>query len=163
LEIKLRKAEFMAYAVWGALGLATGIIMYLILEFLIPFVPSLLALMAIPACIFMGLAAAAGSTEKRGFQWPRGNIGFQRRSVSPNLKDEIWDDLVRKSNGYPECPYCAYHISFSDAELDHKIPISWGGTNDPANLHYVCTPCNREKGDRYSHEEFMDKKASERW
>jgi len=121
LEIKLRKAEFLAYAIWGALGFATGVIMYLILEFLIPFVPSLLALMAIPACIFMGLAAAAGSTEKRGFQWPRGNIGFQlgrksysRRRDSSGGRGFLW------TNDAEDRKY-VYIISHPNYEGEYKV------------------------------------------
>jgi hypothetical protein len=33
-------------------------------------------------------------------------------------------------------------------EVDHTIPISKGGTNDPSNLRTLCSDCNRGKSDR---------------
>lgn len=30
--------------------------------------------------------------------------------------------------------------------IDHVVPISKGGTNDPANLRICCTKCNNLKG-----------------
>lgn len=34
-------------------------------------------------------------------------------------------------------------------EIDHKTPITRGGTNDPANLWTLCTICNSGKSDSY--------------
>lgn len=51
------------------------------------------------------------------------------------------------------CAYCkqllsgAYHI-------DHKTPVSRGGTNDIDNLHITCPRCNMRKG-AMTHEEFL--------
>lgn len=51
------------------------------------------------------------------------------------------------------CAYCrellsgAYHI-------DHKTPVSRGGTNDIGNLHLTCPRCNMRKG-AMTHEEFL--------
>lgn len=33
-------------------------------------------------------------------------------------------------------------------EVDHTIPISKGGSNDPSNLRTLCSDCNRGKSDR---------------
>lgn len=51
-----------------------------------------------------------------------------------------------------ECIYCKtpltrYHI-------DHKHPVSRGGTNDLTNLHLTCPACNMAKG-AMTHEEFL--------
>lgn len=35
-------------------------------------------------------------------------------------------------------------------EVDHKIPYSWGGTDDPENLQPLCTQCNHDKQAFYS-------------
>lgn len=41
----------------------------------------------------------------------------------------------------PKCEYCG-----DDAEeLDHLIPVSKGGTDDPENLVHACKRCNRSK------------------
>jgi 5-methylcytosine-specific restriction endonuclease McrA len=34
------------------------------------------------------------------------------------------------------------------ATIDHVLPRSRGGTNDPTNLVVCCGPCNRAKADR---------------
>jgi len=47
------------------------------------------------------------------------------------------------------CGYCGVHESEagSELEIDHFQPRSAGGGDDPANLVYCCTACNRHKGD----------------
>lgn len=35
-------------------------------------------------------------------------------------------------------------------ELDHKIPLSWGGTDHTENLQPLCTQCNHDKQAFYS-------------
>jgi hypothetical protein len=46
------------------------------------------------------------------------------------------------------CGYCG--VSEEEVgnflEVDHFFPISLGGTDDPANLVYCCSSCNRYKG-----------------
>ena len=34
--------------------------------------------------------------------------------------------------------------------VDHKIPQTWGGTNDPENLQALCSECNEGKKDYFS-------------
>lgn len=52
---------------------------------------------------------------------------------------------------WPTCAYCGrgysdqYDAQFS---VDHLLPLSKGGTNDPPNLVGCCRCCNRAKGDR---------------
>ena len=47
------------------------------------------------------------------------------------------------------CGYCTVHESEAGTELeiDHFQPRSLGGSDDPDNLVYCCTTCNRLKGD----------------
>jgi hypothetical protein len=47
------------------------------------------------------------------------------------------------------CGYCTVHESEAGTELeiDHFQPRSAGGGDDPDNLVYCCTACNRLKGD----------------
>jgi hypothetical protein len=36
--------------------------------------------------------------------------------------------------------------------VDHKTPLSRGGTNEPVNLQLLCLPCNSSKGTRTNEE-----------
>jgi len=43
------------------------------------------------------------------------------------------------------CQYCGTTGADSDLEIDHKHPVSKGGTNDDSNLVTACYECNRTK------------------
>lgn len=51
------------------------------------------------------------------------------------------------------CAYCGQAISDS-YHIDHKDPVSRGGTNDPSNLQATCPKCNMAKG-AMTDEEFL--------
>ena len=45
--------------------------------------------------------------------------------------------------------YCCQYCGSEDATtVDHMLPISKGGTDDPDNLVAACTRCNYSKGNR---------------
>ena len=44
-----------------------------------------------------------------------------------------------------ECLGCGEEKPFNDFTLDHKIPLSKGGTDDPENLQALCFKCNSIK------------------
>lgn len=46
------------------------------------------------------------------------------------------------------CYYCGKHIEGRDKTVDHKIPISRGGTNARENLVMCCQSCNSHKNNR---------------
>jgi len=46
-----------------------------------------------------------------------------------------------------KCQYCGISAEESRLEIDHKKPISKGGTNDEDNLITACFECNRGKRD----------------
>ena len=50
------------------------------------------------------------------------------------------------------CFYCAADLTLGKPDLDHKTPISRGGTNDPDNLCWACSRCNRRKHTRTAEE-----------
>lgn len=52
------------------------------------------------------------------------------------------------------CAYCGKDLE-GGGEIDHKISLDRGGTNDVKNLTLACLPCNRAKGAR-SAEEFYE-------
>lgn len=49
------------------------------------------------------------------------------------------------------CYYCHKKLD-KKYEVDHVIPLSRGGTNDPSNIVIACRPCNRKKQDKLPHE-----------
>lgn len=44
------------------------------------------------------------------------------------------------------CQYCGKKRTVSCLEVDHRIPVFRGGTDDPSNLATACKSCNRKKG-----------------
>jgi 5-methylcytosine-specific restriction endonuclease McrA len=46
------------------------------------------------------------------------------------------------------CAYCFVPESLTRLTIDHKIPLSQGGTNNIDNLQPLCQPCNSSKGTR---------------
>jgi HNH endonuclease len=60
---------------------------------------------------------------------------------------ELREAVRRSYEG--RCGYCTVREmeAATELELDHFQPRSAGGTDDPDNLVYCCTACNRHKGD----------------
>ena len=56
----------------------------------------------------------------------------------------------------PKCFYCKRGLLFVESTLDHKIPLSKGGTDEIENYVLSCRDCNTEKGSS-SFEEFIEK------
>lgn len=46
-----------------------------------------------------------------------------------------------------QCGYCGAALN-GGGEIDHKTPVSRGGSNWPDNLILSCLSCNREKGNK---------------
>ena len=53
---------------------------------------------------------------------------------------------VGDSQGW-KCPYCGTDVSGRVGTIDHKIPVSRGGTSEPDNLAIICQRCNSSKND----------------
>lgn len=53
-----------------------------------------------------------------------------------------------------KCYYCAVKLSKGKNayHVDHIIPLSRGGSNDPSNLVITCPTCNLKKQDKLPHE-----------
>lgn len=43
---------------------------------------------------------------------------------------------------------CTHCLASDCLEVDHVVPLSWGGTNDYWNLQILCAYCNTAKGAR---------------
>jgi HNH endonuclease len=53
--------------------------------------------------------------------------------------------ILLKQNHRCANPYCRADLRKVDRHLDHKTPVSRGGTNWPRNLQWLCRRCNMEK------------------
>lgn len=62
--------------------------------------------------------------------------------------------IYRKTKGH--CYLCGDFVDFDSYEIEHKVPLSKGGTNDLSNLFCSCHTCNLIKHDIYP-QDFMEK------
>lgn len=51
------------------------------------------------------------------------------------------------ANGNGRCALCGKPIDFAKMTIDHKLPLSKGGTNEMGNLQPACLTCNVVKSD----------------
>lgn len=59
---------------------------------------------------------------------------------------KIKDQLLQQAEG--KCEYCGVKVNEKTAMIDHKIPLSKGGTSTIENLAIACPKCNILKADR---------------
>lgn len=62
--------------------------------------------------------------------------------------------IYRKTKGH--CYLCGEFVDFDSFEVEHKVPLSKGGTNDLSNVFCSCHCCNTIKHDIYP-EDFMER------
>ena len=65
----------------------------------------------------------------------------KRRNFSLSERTAVY----RKTKGC--CYLCGEFVDFDSFEIEHKLPLSKGGTNDIGNLFCSCHTCNTMKGD----------------
>lgn len=53
-----------------------------------------------------------------------------------------------KENGTLTCCICKNKIAFGQDSLEHKVPVSRGGTNSLDNLDIACIQCNKMKNSK---------------
>ena len=73
--------------------------------------------------------------------WNRSTTDFKRPSSS-KFRARVLDRQDHK------CNYCGCDVSFGDysnADMDHVIPLKAGGTNTLHNVQVLCTPDHRKK------------------
>lgn len=65
-----------------------------------------------------------------------------------HVNNDLWKEISKDVFERDEftCQYCGK--VGGKLEVDHKIPISRGGTNDFENLTTSCRKCNRQKRDK---------------
>lgn len=78
---------------------------------------------------------------------------WRRKALMKNAPGKFTTDdiktLYKMQKG--RCWYCQKSIE-DGYHIDHRIPLSRGGTNDPSNLVLTCPFCNLSKNDRLPHE-----------
>lgn len=89
----------------------------------------------------------------RSFKEARKRFGFKTRAFEADCVSA--DDLkaLLEMQGY-RCALSGVRLEPATAELDHKIPLSRGGTNDLGNLQWLSRDVNRAKG-TMDNEEFV--------
>lgn len=76
---------------------------------------------------------------RREFEsWRRGAIELNGRSFRRWYRQQ-------KNKQYGKCFYCSEKLTKERVEVDHRIPVYKGGTNDLCNLVLACKECNRFK------------------
>lgn len=71
---------------------------------------------------------------------------FMRRSLTPISQETILK--IEKEN---HCYYCGEEI-VGKKTIDHKTPVTRGGTNEESNLCVACVHCNTQKNNKTEHE-----------
>lgn len=74
----------------------------------------------------------------------------QQARVSGSLPftlEEFRFRLLAFLNKRPLCRYCQKVVEIKTVSFDHKIPVSRGGSLDLSNVEFICSSCNKRKGD----------------
>lgn len=66
---------------------------------------------------------------------------YKVRNESKSLRKKILKE--RAKDGMAECDRCKKIFDISDLDMHHKIPVAWGGTNDPDNISLLCAECHK--------------------
>ena len=78
-----------------------------------------------------------------------GNLPIERIQM-------VYEDNIKKY-GTLTCYLCLKCIKFGEDSLEHKIPLSCGGTNEYNNLAVACRSCNSSKGAKTTQEYILYK------
>lgn len=84
------------------------------------------------------------------------SVRHKRKYMNPSLRLRIYE---RDGN---KCQLCGAVTRFFNSlydspfraggtvsgSVDHKLPVSKGGTNDESNLRWVCRSCNCSRGNK---------------
>jgi len=68
---------------------------------------------------------------------------------------QVYDENIIANSGVLKCIYCHRELTMEEATLEHKQPVSRGGTNAKENLAIACGRCNCSKNNK-TVEEFLE-------
>lgn len=67
---------------------------------------------------------------------------MRRRVPSSSVRQSVY------RQNFGRCAFCWRSLRRHGFHVDHRWPLSKGGTNRRGNLQPLCAPCNLKKGDR---------------
>jgi 5-methylcytosine-specific restriction protein A len=79
-----------------------------------------------------------------GLNHAKRHFGFSRIDSESKVSSSTLKTIL-EMQGY-KCALSGKRLTPESASLDHKIPLSRGGTNDASNLQWVDSNINRAKG-----------------
>lgn len=82
---------------------------------------------------------------------PKGKATNKRQKYIRRTIGEISQEAILKIEEENHCYYCG-KLCIEDKTIDHKHPVSRGGTNDIDNLVVACRSCNCSKNDKTEEE-----------
>ena len=84
------------------------------------------------------------------------NKAMRRNKGELSIKtiQQVYEDNI-KQYGTLTCIYCLKPIEFRQDHLEHKIPLSRGGSNEYDNLAIACYKCNLSKSNK-TEEEYIN-------
>jgi 5-methylcytosine-specific restriction endonuclease McrA len=66
----------------------------------------------------------------------------KRRAIATDVRRDVYRQR------WGRCTYCCRSLRRHGFHVDHRWPLSKGGTNRRGNLQPLCARCNLRKGDR---------------
>ncbi len=69
-------------------------------------------------------------------------------SAIAKIPRAFFAELLEKQDGICASPVCGKDIR-SQYDIDHIMPLSLGGTDDPDNFQLLCATCNRRKNNKH--------------
>jgi len=79
------------------------------------------------------------------------NRNSKTKDLTIATVQQVYEDNI-KQYGTLTCYLCLNPIPFGKDQLEHKLPISRGGTNEYNNLGVSCQRCNSRKGRKTEYE-----------
>ena len=77
---------------------------------------------------------------------PLGYEKKENKSKRPSLPRTLRYKILKRDRH--TCKSCGARAPEVEVEVDHKVPISKGGTDDESNLVTLCKECNRGKSNK---------------
>lgn len=94
---------------------------------------------------------STGATVEKAMQAARGVVAVdahhERRRTKTRQAIRIRKSLHKKQNG--RCALCGEALALANANIDHRIPLSKGGSRGSDNLQLTHVRCNSRKSDAW--------------
>lgn len=70
----------------------------------------------------------------------------EQRRISGSARVGMKRRIYKRDGGH--CCMCKRVVDLYDSQLDHRVALQFGGTNDESNLWTLCTECHDGKSAR---------------